>query len=299
MTATIRAAIGAFGIAVTLAAIAPVAESAHAQVRTQRRNVQSSARIVPVHRFAVGRVPRVSVNAAAPAVHVDLTYLAPPVGDQGPVASCASWVTSEYLYSLAVEAGMAVGPFAPMFLYAQITHGISVGTTLQQNLSIVTAQGIEPASSYTYGASNAMLDFSDQPTAIDRAAAGSYRLTGADWLYWVHASERLIESWMSSTHRPVAFVMNLYHNFDYAGHTDGAGVSYPLLIQPPPAGMAFRGGHMVIGYRTDANGVWFMNSWGTGYGRNGWAELSWSFIQQQAIVYVLRSRSFGSAEIPS
>jgi hypothetical protein len=299
MTATIRSAIGAFGIAVTLAAIAPVAESAHAQARVHRGHTRVSVRVATLLQLAVGRVPRVSVIPAAPAAHVDLTYLAPPVGDQGSVASCASWVMSEYLYSLAMAGGMSVGPFAPMFLYSQITHGVSVGTTLQQNLSIVTAQGIEPASSYTYGPSNAMLDFSDQPTPIDHAAAGFYRLTGADWLYWVHASEQQIESWMSSTHRPVVFVMNLYHNFDYAGHTDGAGVSYPLLIQPPPAGMAFRGGHMVIGYRTDANGVWFMNSWGTGYGRNGWAELSWSFIQQQAIVYVLHSRSFGSAERPS
>jgi hypothetical protein len=32
----------------------------------------------------------------------------------------------------------------------------------------------------------------------------------------------------------------------------------------------------------DANGVWIENTWGTSWGLYGWAELSWSFINQYA-----------------
>jgi hypothetical protein len=221
------------------------------------------------------------------------------VGDQGSLDSCASWVTSEYLYSLARAAGMQVGPFAPMYLYSQLAGGVSVGTTIQENLQIVEKSGIEPASAYSYGGTSAVLDDTDQPTAADVAAARPYRLDSADWLYWVHADERSIETWMASTRRPVVFEFNGYHNFDYAGYTDADGVSYPIVVQPPAPGTTFRGGHYVIGYRTDADGIWIENSWGPGYGKNGWAELSWSFIQQQAIVFVLRSHGFANTEKPS
>jgi hypothetical protein len=54
--------------------------------------------------------------------------------------------------------------------------------------------------------------------------------------------------------------------------------------------MSFGGGHMVIGYSTDAQGVWFLNSWGTGYGQNGWAELSWSALAATGYVYVLEKQ---------
>jgi hypothetical protein len=275
----------------------PLAEAAHAQSWLYRGHANPPAHVLP--RYAIVQMPGIARDPSATPAHVDLTDLAPPVGDQGSVESCASWVTSEYLYSLAREAGMQVGPFAPMYLYAPLVQGVSVGTTLQQNLKVVEDRGIEPASSYSYGATEADMDYADEPTAADETVAGLYRLDGAEWVFWVHADERSIESWMGATHRPVVFVLNDYHNFDSAGHSDNAGVSYPLLIQPPPPGAPFRGSHIVIGYRTDADGVWFENSWGTGYGRNGWAELSWSFIQQQAIVYVLRSRGFVGSERPS
>jgi hypothetical protein len=297
MSTSIRLVTGALGVVLALTVASPVAHAAGAPPRVHCGHSHVPRQVTP--QFSVNGLPGVNRRSPSWTQHVDLTDLAPPVGDQGPVNSCASWVTSEYLYSLAIAAGMEVGPFAPMFLYSQLTQGVSVGTTLQQNLSIVESEGIEPASSYSLGPSNALLDYTAQPSASDRATAASYRLDGADWLFWVHADEQSIESWMSSTHRPVVFVLNLYHNVDDAGHTDADGVSYPLLIQPPAPGAAFRGSHIVIGYRTDADGVWFENSWGTGYGRNGWAELSWSFIQQQAIVYVLRSHGFANAEHPS
>jgi hypothetical protein len=200
-------------------------------------------------------------------------------------------VTSQYRYSLAVAGGAHVGPLAPMFLYSQIARGQRVGTTLQQNLGVLESQGITPISDYSYGTQAGLYDYTDQPSDTDRVAAAHYRLVNAYWDYWVHADERSIETWMSANHRPVVFVFNVYHNFEWAGQTDANGVSYPLLVQPPTEDMGLGGGHMVIGYRTDACGVWVMNSWGNRYGKNGWAELSWSFIAQQAIVYLLQFHS--------
>jgi hypothetical protein len=223
---------------------------------------------------------------------VDLRSLAPPVGDQGDLPSCVSWVASEYRYALARADGVDPGPFAPMYLYAQIVQGFRGGTTPDQNLQILSEQGIEPEAQYSLGLTQSLLDYTDQPSAEDRLRAAPYRLPGYAWRYIPHADRQSLDAWMTQHHLPIAILLDdVFHNFDYAGHTDPAGVSYPLLIGPPAPGMAFRGSHMVMGYKTDPQGVWFLNSWGAGYGGNGWAELSWAALAADGYVYVLEKQS--------
>jgi hypothetical protein len=278
-----------------LTALAACAIALSAPHAAQARSLTHVHRIYAPGRLGAALQPfrslRSIVRPSRSIDDVDLRSLAPPAGDQGSLPSCASWVVSEYRYALARNAGTDPGPFAPMYLYAQIVHGFPVGTTLNQNLRILEDQGIEPASQYSLGPTRALDDDSDQPNAEDRARAAQYRLTGYGWRYIPHAGEQTVVAWMAQNHLPIVIILGLtYRNFDDAGHTDPAGVSYPLLIGPPTPGMSFGGGHMVIGYSTDAQGVWFLNSWGTGYGQNGWAELSWSALAATGYVYVLEKQ---------
>src|SRR3954447_2253172 len=43
---------------------------------------------------------------------------------------------------------------------------------------------------------------------------------------------------------------------------------------------AMLGGHMIAAYGYDQTGVKIANSWGTGWGRAGWATLSWDFVNK-------------------
>jgi hypothetical protein len=198
---------------------------------------------------------------------------------------------SEYRYALARRAGLDPGPFAPMYLYAQLVQGFPVGTTLTQNLQILEAQGIERSADYSLGVTESLYDDSDQPTAADRARALRYRVSGYGWRYLSHADEATIDAWMEGEHLPIVILLDVYPNFDYAGHTDATGTTYPLLIQPRSPGMAYRGSHVVVGYRTDAQGVWFLNTWGAGYGEDGWAELSWAALAAEGYVYFLQRQT--------
>jgi len=85
-------------------------------------------------------------------------------------------------------------------------------------------------------------------------------------------SQQAIEQSIASGN-PVALGIPVYDNFYNAGAS-----SYYIGL---PQG-TFYGGHAVFAMKYDANGVWIENSWGTGWGLNGWAELSWAFIDTYA-----------------
>jgi len=74
--------------------------------------------------------------------------------------------------------------------------------------------------------------------------------------------------------QPVMVGIPVYPEFDYVNSSNG------WLVNPPTVGENSRGNHAVFSPKYDANGIWIENSWGTGWGNGGWAELSWAFINQ-------------------
>jgi hypothetical protein len=54
------------------------------------------------------------------------------------------------------------------------------------------------------------------------------------------------------------------------------------FVDVPSAGMTDYGNHAVFAPKYDAAGVWIENSWGTSWGLQGWAELSWAFVDDYA-----------------
>jgi hypothetical protein len=205
---------------------------------------------------------------------VDLSQWDPPVGDQGQVGSCTSWATGYYArYWLRNHALGDTTRYAPMYLYAQISHGVDAGSSFPSNFNIMDSQGIAPMSTYTWG----NYDYTDQPTSSDTASATPYHTTSYTMLFSGSSSNNhvALEAALAAG-QPVMVAIPVYPEFDYVSSANG------WLVNPPVAGEVSRGGHALFGPKYDANGLWIENSWGPYWGNAGWAELSWAFIDQYA-----------------
>lgn len=211
-----------------------------------------------------------SLSAAALPASVDLSQYDPPVGNQGSVNSCASWSTGYTLLGwYANRYGVAGSPYAPMYIYSQLTGGANVGTSFEGNFGI-EEQGIDTQSDYVQG----NYDYQDQPTAAERANAAHYRVTGYTSIYQQGSgnAQQAIESALAAG-QPIVVGIPVYSSFMYAS------ASAPL-VDVPPAGATYFGGHGIVAVKYDANGLWIQNQWGTSWGLNGFAELSWAFVNQ-------------------
>ena len=219
-------------------------------------------------------------GAAGLPASADISRYNPPVADQGDVNACVAWVTTYYMRGWYARrdgyypAGGAdgAGGFAPMYLYSQLTGGGNAPTSFAQTLDLQVAQGVDTRADYTQGDK----DYTNGPTAAERSSAASYKISGYTVLFrgagQGDAARTAIETSIAGGD-PVGLGIPVYDNFwnADAGHAyvDGApGANY--------------GNHAVFATRYDANGVWVENQWGTGWGQDGWVELSWSFVDQYA-----------------
>jgi hypothetical protein len=217
---------------------------------------------------------RLRVNTSYPASY-DLSAWAAPVGNQGNVGSCASWATGYYYRSwLRNHDKGDTTTFAPMYLYSQLAQGQrDRGSSFNENFTILRNQGIAPRSMYWQGD----YDYTTQPDDAERAAAASYT-TGTASLLFSGAGgighQTAIEATISGG-SPILFRIPVYANFEAASSANP-------YVDVPSSGSTRLGWHGVFAAAYDEWGVWIENSWGTSYGRAGWVEVSWAFIDGYA-----------------
>jgi Papain family cysteine protease/Ricin-type beta-trefoil lectin domain len=211
--------------------------------------------------------------AAPPAVpaSVDLSSYAPPPGDQGQTGSCQSWSTG---YSAmgwwANRYGLSNAKTAPMYLYSQLVAGhCDQGAYVEQPLALMQSQGVDTTSDYE--PMQQVLDCKTQPTELQTANAANFRISGFTQWDLQQGTRQAITSALASG-RPAILSIVVYPELDNAN-------AQSYLVGPPLPGEQSRGGHAIAAFGYDANGVWIMNSWGNGWGTNGWAELSWDFVE--------------------
>jgi hypothetical protein len=215
---------------------------------------------------------------------IDLSAYDPPVGDQGAVNSCVAWATGYTLLGwFANRNGLAGLPYAPMFVYSSLTGGQNTGTGFDASMSFEAQHGIDTQADYWQGTT----DYTDLPTAAEQANAANYKSTGYTALYSSFIGtgnpQTIIESTLAAGY-PVAVGIPVYGNL-----TNANPAAY--YVDVPPPGSTLYGYHAVVGVKYDANGLWIENSWGTGWGLNGYAELSWAFVNQY-MMYVYKQNGF-------
>jgi len=210
---------------------------------------------------------------------VDLSQYDVPVGNQGGVGSCVAWAidysqrgwyaTRDGYFNPLPSISTGTGSFAPMYTYAQIVKGVNEGTDFEAHYAILESQGVDTRADYFQGDD----DYTDQPVPSEITNAASYRISGYKNLIgypYTGTTQQAIESAMAAGD-PVVIGFEVYSNFSLAGPT-----SY--YIDVPPAGSIDYGGHAVMAVKYDKNGLWIQNQWGTFWGLNGYAELSWNFV---------------------
>lgn len=240
--------------------------------------------VAPLSVFRGSRVEAAPVVTATLPASADLSEFNPPVADQGQVGSCASWAMGYTLRGWYADkyGNQTTGGFAPMFLYAQISRGDDEGSTFDQNGDILMHQGIPLAMDYPQGPD----DYTTQPTISETVEAADYKISGYRYLYNKPFEQSSDGSIMTPNVGPAArYAIEaaiaggnpVVLGIPVAATFDAANAADPL-IQPTMVG--FRGLHAVEAAKYDRRGVWIQNQWGTGWGRKGWAELSWDFIEQ-------------------
>jgi hypothetical protein len=224
-------------------------------------------------------IPSPTVFGGEVADAVDLSADNPPVADQGPTASCSSWSLDYYLRGwYAMRDGYypgtgSTGGFEPMFTYAPYYTGTNFnhGETMYSNLILQATKGLDTRADYSQGDNDQV----DQPTGPELANALNYRISG--WTDYGNPGgtgmQTLIEQDLTAG-TPVAISLIDYPEFD------NVNASTNYVVNPPTTGESNRGPHAVFADKYDQTGLWVENSWGTGWGKAGYAELSWAFVNR-------------------
>ena len=208
---------------------------------------------------------------------VDLRQWAPPVGWQGlDINSCTQWAIGYYYRYWLRDRALGTSPtFAPMFLYSQVGYGQNVPTQASATIALLQSAGVAPLSDYPSTYAGEYL-YGQQPTSAEMSDALNYRVTGSTLLFAGPAStgkQQAIEAALAGG-KPVVIGLPVYSSFAVP---DSQGV-----IGLPPSGEQPRFNHAVFVAGYDSVGVWIENSWGTSWGLNGWAKLSWDYLNAYA-----------------
>jgi hypothetical protein len=207
---------------------------------------------------------------------VDLSQFDPAVGNQGGVNSCTAWATGYYLHGWYAKRdgyypgsdAAGTGSFAPMYTYSQLVAGQNTGTTIGANLNIQFQQGIDARANYSQGDYN----YTSLPSRVEAINAAQDRLFGYNDVNTPGFLAGGLQNWIESSiaaGNPVVIGFPVYSTFKALNSSNYFYGS---------ASGNYLGNHVAFAPKYDGNGLWIENSWGTGWGHNGYAELSWSFV---------------------
>lgn len=232
-----------------------------------------------------GDYPRVHTSAGIDSLpdSIDLSDGLPPVGHQRRQASCVGWAIAHGYrsYQEGVERGWVPTHedeiFSPAFIYNQRTTNDcsnDAGMSMVDGLRIAVRKGVATSATMPYDAN----DSCSQPSAEARAEAGLYRSKSYANLFAGRGTANLTALKQHlATGDPFLLAVPVYSEFYRVSRSD------PVIDVPEP-GSVFYGGHaiLVVGYDEAAHTFKFVNSWGTGWAKKGFAHLTYDFVKRNS-----------------
>ena len=221
---------------------------------------------------ASGPTPPVPASnpPTAPPPSVDISKWAPQPGYQGQYGDCACWASGySALGWWANKTGIGGQPFNPVFIYSQVmaSHhqqcNAANGTYIDDDMKLLLNVGNDPFTVYPNTTCAT-------PSSSQIADAAPYKIGAFHDVAWLGSKEDTIKAALAAG-EPAVIGFSVYNEFENAG-------SGSYFIDAPGSGSSYLGAHAVAVMKYDDHGVWVLNSWGTSWGRSGWAELSWAFV---------------------
>jgi C1A family cysteine protease len=251
------------------------AETTAAQVSAANPLHRLGALKEPANLFA-SKLPAVSTLATAAALPTsfDLSGSLPPPGNQGSQGSCVGWAVG-YAAKSALEIKeetwnrtSARHQFSPAYIYNQINFGEDSGSFISDALNLVVNQGVDNLEGFPYK----VADYRTKPDAMSTKRASRYK--GSSW-----AGIRNITTDIKNvlaTGTPVVIGFAVYPDFDNIGTTNETYNS---------AAGTYRGRHAatLVGWDDSKQAFKIINSWGTGWGLNGYGWLAYGFIGNSSL----------------
>lgn len=203
---------------------------------------------------------------------VDLRGNAEPVGNQMNINSCASWAIG---YGLAGWWANKLGKipsadwYNPMSVYGAVSNYMNQGTWPADNFNRIKNTGITLESAYSVDD----WTYTHHSSSAELTAGASYKFSGWTNLYNTgnaapgNNAVTALKGVLWNQRVPVAISARVYTGFGGTGTYVKA------------AGATFRGNHemLAVGYTT--SGLLVQNSWGTGWGNNGYITLGWDYVK--------------------
>ncbi|MGO8951595.1 MAG: C1 family peptidase [Ktedonobacterales bacterium] len=237
--------------------------------------------------------PPTTIYSGSLPASVDLDQFNPPVGDQGAEGTCTAWATAYYLRGWYAKRDGYYPPsgFSPDFTYDQAPKDPNGGTDFQDNLKVQVTEGLDtmgdffqppttPNVRYPPPATPTVL-YPPADSAIAPVAdsvltnAARYRIAGykdyqnLDGQSFVNYIKQVLAS-----QNPLAIGIKVSTQFNNFKNLPASTTSD--LITGTSGNL---GGHAVFAYGYDQKGLLIENQWGTQWGFNGYAELSWGYVE--------------------
>ena len=208
---------------------------------------------------------------------VDLSNFLPPVGSQGSLGSCVSWAVTYYLksYQEIMEDGEIIDSLniiSPAYTYNKITAGNCEGTLIANTFEILKNEGAAPLNIFPYNDD----ECATQPDAEAQASAGENKISD----YRNLSSENLVEVMKTylTNQQPIVIAALLDSEF---GVKDEFGLS---AYREHNVDFSNTDCHamLVVGYNDEYNAFKIVNSWGTGFGDNGFVWIDYAAFENTA-----------------
>jgi C1A family cysteine protease len=215
----------------------------------------------------------------------DLSDLMPPVRSQGEQASCVPWASTYYLksYQEKIQYGYEYETFedvmSPAFIYNQLANGnCGGGSTMVAVLDVLQTQGVTSWESFPYDDETCL----EQPTEEQLEVAKKNRI-GDYFIVDIpdvvpnpeYTKINLIKTLLSQEH-PILMIFSIKEvNFFYQNNEENDFIG--LTFTPDPT-VTCDHAVLIVGYDDNLKAFKFVNSWGTAWGNEGYAWLSYNFF---------------------
>ncbi|CAI8731275.1 C1 family peptidase [Chryseobacterium sp. IT-36CA2] len=192
-----------------------------------------------------------------------------PIKNQGAEGSCVAWSTA-YAATSALEFNYkgVISPRSPEYVFNQIKsnpNDCSQGSLIPDALNLIQNQGVCSWDEMPYTDTGC----STQPNPTQQNAASTHKFT--NWAIVDKTNLGNVKT-LLSMNLPIIIAVNVDASFDNLSAANG-------WVWKSHSG-AVRGGHAicVIGYDDAKQAFKVQNSWGTGWGQNGYFWISYSFF---------------------